>query len=239
MYIYVIITEKEDYCKTGPDAFHNKIKARLEQISGDPCLIVPFEEFCPALVAELNPRAIVVSGFSKALDAFKVESFYGLDEVLHAADIPAIGLCGGHQLFAYFFNGSIREMTRLADQPMRKLDPLEDTPRHVSYHPDYFYANGFYPVTKVKEDPIFEGLPEVMFMQCWHYCEVKQLSKSFELLASTGHCGIEAMKHKVKPIYGVQFHPEAYEDPFFDGRTLLENFAKITESVWNEKKGQP
>jgi len=223
---------------TGPDAGHNRIKARLEQISSERCLIVPFEELYPELVAELNPRAIVVSGFSKSLDAFNVESFYGLDEVLHGADIPAIGLCGGHQLFGYFFNGSIREMTRLEDQPMRKLDPLEDTPRNVSYHPDFFYANGVYPVFKVKEDPIFEGLPEVMYMQCWHYCEVKQLPGSFELLARTGHCGIEAMKHKTKPIYAVQFHPEAYEDPFFDGRTLLENFAKITERYWNEKKGR-
>lgn len=116
MYIYVIISGKDDYFKTGPGSGHGRIKACLEQISGERCLNVPTEQFCPETIAELNPRAIVVSGYSKPLEDFKVASFYGLNDVLHQADIPAIGLCGGHQLFAYFFNGGIREMARLEDQ---------------------------------------------------------------------------------------------------------------------------
>jgi GMP synthase-like glutamine amidotransferase len=236
MYVYVTITEREDYYRDGPNPTRSRVKARLEEISGERCLIVPFEEFDLKAFNELKPRAIAVSGYAKALESFRKESFHPLAEVLHKADVPIIGLCGGHQLFAYFFHERFAEMTRLEDQPIRKLDPLEDTPRQVSYHPEYFYANGVFPVFRLKEDPIFAGMPEVMYMQCWHYCEVKEVPAEFEVIAETKHCKVEAMRHRTRPIYGVQFHPEAYEAPFLDGRTLLANFARITKEFWESRK---
>jgi GMP synthase (glutamine-hydrolysing) len=57
-----------------------------------------------------------------------------------------------------------------------------------------------------------------------HYCEIKALPPNFQLLASTPECRIQAMKHRARPLYGVQFHPEDYSDRFPDGRLLLENF---------------
>ena len=69
-------------------------------------------------------------------------------------------------------------------------------------------------------------------MRCWHYCEVKTLPPDFQLLASSGHSRIAAMRHADKPLYGTQFHPEAYAAPFFHGRTLLQNFARIVDHFW-------
>ena len=40
------------------------------------------------------------------------------------------------------------------------------------------------------------------------------------------------MKHKEKPLYGLQFHPERYEEPFFDGKKILENFEEIVQEFW-------
>ena len=72
-------------------------------------------------------------------------------------------------------------------------------------------------------------------MRCSHYCEVKKLPKGFELLASSDHCRIEAMRHKHKPLYGTQFHPEAYDEPFLHGKRLLENFAAIVDEFWQSR----
>ena len=48
-----------------------------------------------------------------------------------------------------------------------------------------------------------------MMLRCAHYCEVKKLPPGFELLASSGHCRIAAVRHRDRPLYGTQFHPEA------------------------------
>ena len=71
-----------------------------------------------------------------------------------------------------------------------------------------------------------------MIMRCSHYCEVKRIPKGFELLASSDHCRIEAMRDRKRPLWATQFHPEAYDAPFFHGRKLLGNFAAIVEEFW-------
>ena len=235
MYIFVLIVEKEPYYKDGPSPYFSKVKVRLEQASGERCLIVPFEEFNMKVVEELKPRALAISGFSNRIEDFDIGQLLGLDEVLHHADIPTIGFCGGHQLIGFSFNQNLKATDRLYDQGMKKLDNPEDGPCISVNGLSYYYANGFFPVKKIQEDPLFEGLPETMIMPCYHRCEIKKLPDEFELLASTSHCRIEAIKHKTRPLYGTQFHPEAFEDPYWDGRKILGNFAKITDKFWANK----
>lgn len=40
-----------------------------------------------------------------------------------------------------------------------------------------------------------------------------------------------ALEHKSLQVYGLQFHPESILTP--DGRVILDNFVKITESAAN------
>jgi para-aminobenzoate synthetase len=121
---------------------------------------------------------------------------------------------------------------------MRKLAPEEEAPRQAGELGESFVAEGFYLIRRVKDDPLFAGLPEVTMMRCWHYCEVKELPPSFELLATSGYCRIEAMRHRARPAYGTQFHSGAYEAPFLDGRVLLRNFAQIVEEFWASRPRQ-
>jgi GMP synthase-like glutamine amidotransferase len=238
MYLYVRVQEPESYYREGPDG---RIKARLEQASGERCLIVPYREFNLSVVEELRPRAIAMSGFGGHFQSREVAWFAGMDEVLHQADLPIICFCGSHQLMGFSFNLDLKSVGRLHDEPMRLLGPEEDLPRRAQGNPEYdlsgyFVADGFYPIKRVADDPLFDGLPETMMMRCSHYCEVKRLPPGFKLLATSGHCHIEAMRHEERPLYGTQFHPEAYEVPFLDGQRLLQNFAKIVDDFWAARR---
>ena len=44
-----------------------------------------------------------------------------------------------------------------------------------------------------------------------HSDEVIYIPGDFEVIAYSDICSVEAMKHREKPIYTVQFHPELYE----------------------------
>ena len=238
MYIFVVFMQKKDYYKDGPNG---KTKARLEEASGERCLIVPYEEFDMSVVRELNPRAIVLSGFGGRWQDRPVKGFYGANEVLHETEAPMLCLCGGHQLVGYCFNGDIRKKKVLLDEPMRNLKKEEDTPRRGGWTPKYdfsryFQADGYFPITQVKSDPLFRGLPKTMMMRCWHFCEVKKIPPEFEVIARSGHCRVEAMRHKSRVLYGTQFHPEMYDAPWFHGRRLLANFAEIVDGYWSRKR---
>ena len=240
MYIYVRVMAADQYQASGPDAGSSRIKARLEDASGEPCLIVPYERFDLALVEQLRPRAIAMSGFGNQWQTYPVASFLGMDEVLHRADLPIICFCGSHQLLGFSFNRDLKSTARLEDEPMRLLQPGEE-PMRAAGSPLYdlsrhFVADGFYHIHKLADDPLFRGLPEPMVMRCSHYCEVKQVPPGFVNLATSAHCGIEAMRHPERPLYGTQFHPEAYEAPHLHGRTLLENFAAIVDGFWQTRR---
>ena len=60
-----------------------------------------------------------------------------------------------------------------------------------------------------------------------HFDEVKKLPPDFEATASNETCPIQAMQHKERPVFGVQFHPELFDEDFPDGRRVLENFLEL------------
>jgi GMP synthase-like glutamine amidotransferase len=231
MYLFVRVQEQADYYSAGPEG---RVKARIEEASGERCLIVPYQEFDLRVVKELAPRAMVMSGFGRHFQDREVKSFFGMSDVLHQVDLPMLCICGSHQLLGFAFESDLRKVRLLKDQPMRRLKPDEDLPRRAGVDPEYdlssyFVADGFYPIRQVAKDPLFQGLPARMMMRCNHYCEVKRLPPNFKLLATSGHCRIEAMRHRERPLYGVQFHPEAFDAPFFHGRQLLRNFARLVD----------
>ena len=81
MYIYMQVLEKKEYYTDTPKANFSKVKLRLEKVTGERCLIAPFEEVNMQVIKELNPRAVVISGFGQKTKTFEVSSFYGLDEI--------------------------------------------------------------------------------------------------------------------------------------------------------------
>jgi anthranilate/para-aminobenzoate synthase component II len=236
MYIFVNFQEEESYYKDGSSK--GLVKARLEQVSGERCLVVPYQEFNMSVVEQFKPTAIAMSGFAEPGEA---KGFIGVAEVLEKCEVPMICFCGSHQLIdGCLTHGFGKSDTWKRADPMRKISPDEDLPRVPKGNPydrsEYFVAGGFFPIKQLKDDPIFAGLPNPMIMKCAHYCEIKVMPVDFELLASSGHCKIAMIKHKTRTFYGTQFHPEGYAEPWMHGKKLLENFAIIAKKYWETKK---
>jgi len=75
------------------------------------------------------------------------------------------------------------------------------------------------------EDVIFKGIPKKLRAWVSHFDEVKEMPEGFVKLAHSAVCGIEAMRHKELPVFGVQFHPEVWHTEH--GEDILRNFLEI------------
>jgi len=119
---------------------------------------------------------------------------------LGKADFPILGICAGHQYMARFFGG--------------KAEP--------SKIPEF----GKVELKLLKEGgPIFEGVPKKSVVWESHNDEVTVLPAGFERLGESESCKIQAMKHKKKPFYGLQFHPEVEHTEY--GENIFKNFVKL------------
>ncbi len=103
-------------------------------------------------------------------------------EYIDKANVPILGICAGHQFMAMHLGG--------------KAGP--------SKVPEF----GKMMVTVDDEDEIFKGLPDTFVAWESHNDEVTEVPQGFVALAHSDNCAIQAMKHKEKPLYGLQFHPE-------------------------------
>jgi GMP synthase (glutamine-hydrolysing) len=124
-------------------------------------------------------------------------------EYLQKAIFPVLGICAGHQYMARFFGG-------------------QATPAKV---PEY----GKVELTLIKENnELFEDVPKKSIVWESHNDEVSEIPDEFDHLARSENCEIQAMKHKNKSIYGLQFHPEVEHTEY--GEKIFRNFVKICKS---------
>jgi len=130
-----------------------------------------------------------------------IESKLGnCSEYLKKAEFPVLGICAGHQFMAHFFGGKA-EPSKLPEFGKVELTLLK------------------------QDDALFEGVPRKSIVWESHNDEVTKLPNEFDLLAESENCKIQAMRHKNKPFYGLQFHPEVEHTEF--GEHIFKNFVKI------------
>ncbi|MCX7994663.1 MAG: gamma-glutamyl-gamma-aminobutyrate hydrolase family protein [candidate division WOR-3 bacterium] len=147
-------------------------------------------------------NAIIISGSQRKLaEIGTFELYANVAELVKRCEKPILGICFGHQLIAKAYYEDIVPMGQ-------KIE-------------------GYYMVKKVNHDELFDGLPEKFLVMEGHEEMVKNLPYEFIHLAESPNCPIEAIRHRVLPIYGVQFHPERFDDKHPAGEIILENFFKI------------
>ena len=160
--------------------------------------VVRNDEMTVADIEQMNPEYIILSpGPGKPADAGICEKL--LKEYKKSAKI--LGVCLGHQAIFEAFGGTVTYAKQLMHGKQSNL------------HFD-------------KEDSIFEGIPDCIRIARYHSLagDAKSLPECIKVIATTEDGEIMAIKHKEKPIYGMQFHPESVLTEC--GKNMLENFLK-------------
>jgi len=73
-----------------------------------------------------------------------------------------------------------------------------------------------------KKDELFYALPDEFTVWMSHGDRVDTVPETFQILASTDNTPNAAVRHRDKPFWGVQFHPEVTHTP--EGAQILSNF---------------
>ncbi len=146
-------------------------------------------------VAALTPSHIVISpGPGRPEDA-------GVSvEVIRrfGPSVPTLGVCLGHQAIGLVYGGTVR----------RAAAPMHGKTSTVAHD-----GKG-----------VFEGLPAAFEAGRYHSLVIASdgLPATLEVAARTSDGTIMAVRHRVFPVHGVQFHPESVLTD--TGKQLLRNF---------------
>ncbi|MGX3065926.1 anthranilate synthase component II [Ursidibacter arcticus] len=111
-----------------------------------------------------------------------------------------LGVCLGHQTICEFFGGTLYNLENVRHGQQR-------------------------PLIQKEQNPIFENLPEQFNIGLYHSWAILQKSLENTPLVATSICDqnvLMAMKHRLLPIYGVQFHPESFMTEY--GEQILRNW---------------
>ncbi len=156
------------------------------------CEIVK-HDITAAQIAKHNPSGIILSGGPASVYE---DGAPKCDPSLFEIDIPILGICYGMQLVCDSLGGKV-ESTQTRE-----------------------YGRAFCEVST--PDPLFNDFPGNAQVWMSHGDQVQQVSDDFVGIARTDTCPVAAIKHKTRPVYGLQFHPEVTHTTH--GATLLKNF---------------
>src|SRR5688572_943068 len=189
-----------------------ELRAVLGRLRPDAEILTePFPDVSLERVRRLNPSHIILSGQSNPWEDYSSDSLRGVFEVIHEASQPILGVCGGHQQIALSYGARVDLMERL--EPGKGY---EGAKRERGYFDVETNGNG-----------VFRDLPKRITVWHSHCDEVKELPDSFKCTASNEVCKIQAMQHENRQLFGVQFHPELFNEEFPAGKSVIENFLAL------------
>jgi len=176
--------------------YNHLIARRLQELGVDSQLVPPSTPL--SKLEAMGADALVMGGGPqsvRSLDSLPQELKEASD-LMRQTKLPMLCICVTHQLMATTFGGK----TNLARKP--EFGPVE------------VYVN--------EEDTILQGLKPSFTAWESHNDEVVALPPSFKALASSENCKIQAMRHEVRNVFGVEFHPEVSHTP--KGVDIFKNF---------------
>lgn len=144
-------------------------------------------------IKKRSPSAIIFSGGPSSVYEANAPK---CDPKIFDLGIPILGICYGMQLLSQSLGGKVTSCSQREFGRSR---------------------------LQVKSmERLFAGFPHEIDVWMSHGDQVNDLSESFDILASTPTCPFAAVRHKTKPIYGLQFHPEVSHTSL--GSSLIHNF---------------
>ncbi|MGE5638361.1 MAG: glutamine-hydrolyzing GMP synthase, partial [Chloroflexota bacterium] len=142
---------------------------------------------------QLNVKGIILSGGPSSVYE---ENAPKLDSRVLDMGLPVMGLCYGHQIIAKLSKGTVNS----------------------ACCKEYGTAQ----INVDKAIGVLKGLGNEERVWMSHSDTVSNMPAEFEVLAHTQNCPVAAFRHKQKPIYGLQWHPEVIHTE--NGALMLRNF---------------
>ncbi|UYP47720.1 Carbamoyl-phosphate synthase small chain [Candidatus Lokiarchaeum ossiferum] len=199
------------------DKENEKFKTRFDNTLKDISNIVSWNYFHYSSVGEsaiiekiMNCDGIILTGsYNMLSEESTVQKYASVTKILHDYSKPVFGICFGHQLIASLY-GFVTGPLNHPD------DDIEDEKTLL--------LNLFSPYDLIKGDSILAYET--------HHQEVKyvpEYENEFKIFASSEVCKIQLVKHKTRPLYGAQFHPENPSNPeaLKQGIEMIHNFVKL------------
>jgi len=177
------------------DSFTYNLVQALGKLGGR-VEVVRNDRFDPAAVAASRPEAVVISpGPGRPETAGRSLALIGEAE---REGIPVLGVCLGHQAIAAYHGGSV----------VRAPAPRHGKSSEVSHD----------------GSALFRGLSSPFAAGRYHSLAVREedLPGDLQVTARSEDGVVMALRHRFRPVYGVQFHPESVLTP--EGEKLLANF---------------
>ena len=147
---------------------------------------------------------IILSGGSPNVAA-DMDAMGNNGEYLNNFEGPIFGICAGMQFISTHFGGILGEGT---------VPEFGKVDLKITDH-----------------DGLFKDIPSEIAVWASHNDEVKEVPKDFVVSAFSKDCAVEGIRHKTRPIYGVQFHPEVEHTEY--GVKMFENFLEAVRSFKN------
>jgi GMP synthase (glutamine-hydrolysing) len=146
-----------------------------------------------AALRAANVRGIILSGGPASAYA---EGAPRCDPAIFDLGVPVLGICYGLQLACVLLGGVVR--------------------------PGAVREFGRVKLYVLRPEGILAHLPAETSVWMSHGDAVADIGPDFESLAHTADCPIAAVRHRSRPLFGVQFHPEVTHTPL--GSQVLRNF---------------
>jgi GMP synthase (glutamine-hydrolysing) len=151
-------------------------------------------DIAPERVKELDPLALILSGGPASVYEPGAPR---CDPGLFELGVPVLGICYGMQLACEALGGKVQP------SPAREFGRAECR-------------------VLAPDDDLFAGVPAEMPVWMSHGDQVRDAGPDFLPLAATATCPLAAVRHRSRPVYGLQFHPEVAHTPY--GSLILGNF---------------
>ncbi len=178
------------------DSFTYNLYQLLGEVNGVPAVVVRNDvEWSEVPTSEFD--SVVISPGPGRPD--RSRDFGVSARAVRDSGLPVLGVCLGHQGICHLFGGEVGH----APQPM-----------HGRISQIYHTGVG-----------VLAGLPSPFPVVRYHSLVVTQLPDELEAVAWTEDGIIMAIRHRIEPIWGVQFHPESVSSAH--GRDLITNFRDL------------